>query len=96
MLSRCLSIGCLVLCLALPCPAPACSLCGSFAAGRSIVYEYQEASMVAFGVLANPKLGPDGKGTTEFHIEKIMKSDLAAPADKTMILAQYLPVLNPK
>ena len=52
--------------------------------------------MVAFGSLANPKLGPNGKGTTEFNIEKLMKSDPAVAADKKIILAQYLPVFDPK
>ena len=96
MLARCFPLGCLILCLALPYPAPACSLCGSLSSSRSIIYEYQEASMVAYGALANPRLGIDGKGTTEFHIEKIVKTDPSSSLAKKLILAQYLPVLDPK
>lgn len=96
MFLRCLPIIFILVGLALPYPVVACSLCGSLAPGRSIVFEYQEASMVAFGALANPKLGPDGKGTTEFHIEKVMKADSSMPVPKTLMLAQYLPVLDGK
>ncbi len=96
MRSRCLLVGVLLACLALPYSLPACSLCGTLSASRSIVYEYQEAGMVAFGVIANPKLGPDGKGTTEFQIDRILKAPAGSSPGKTLLLAQYLPVLDPK
>lgn len=82
----------------LPSPAPACSLCGTVARSMSLAYEFNEASVVLYGTLANAKLDPAGagRGTTEFHIEKISKDDPSFPRPKTLTLSRYLPIFDAK
>src|SRR5947209_5059216 len=78
-------------------PAPACSLCGSMARNNSLTFEFEQAQVIVYGSLANPKLtGRSGSGTTEFHVEQIIKDDPAFPRQKMLLLARYLPVLDPK
>lgn len=81
-----------------PSPAPACSLCGPFSRAVSLAYEFDQASYILYGKLANPKLnaGGLGKGTTEFHVERIIKNDPNFPRHKMVLLSQYLPILDPK
>ena len=56
-----------------PCPAPACSLCGSGVPRHAFVGEYWQAHAAVYGALANPKLtGNSGQGTTELHVEKVI------------------------
>jgi hypothetical protein len=90
----------LVLCL-LPYPAPACSLCGDRSRSISLTQEFDQASYVLYGQLKNPKFdnGPGavpGAGTTEFHVDSIVKDDPAFPRQKMILLSRYLPVLDPK
>jgi hypothetical protein len=90
-----------VLLLPAPCPAPACSLCGRYAKQFPFVTEYWQAQAVVCGTLANPKLGtdpagPPGSGTTELHIEKVLRADARLKGMNPIILPRYLPVLNPK
>jgi len=82
----------------LPCPAPACSLCGAMSRSMSLAYEYNESAVVLYGTLANPKLGTKpGMGTTEFHVERIVKNDAGFPKDqKVLLLSRYLPILDAK
>jgi hypothetical protein len=84
--------------LVLPCPAPACSLCGGYAAKRfGFVSEYWQAHAVLCGRLANPKLdGSSGTGTTELHVDKMLRPDPRLKGVSPVILPRYLTVLNPK
>ncbi len=82
----------------LPSPAPACSLCGDrLSRSMSLAYEFSEASVVLYGPIANAKLGVvPGQGTTDYHIEKIIKDDPAFPRTKKVVLSRYLPIFDAK
>ncbi len=83
--------------LLLPCPAPACSLCGSYAVKFPFVTDYWHAHAVVSGTLANPRLdGTSGAGTTELIIDKVLKGDARVRAAKSVTLPRYFTVLNPK
>jgi hypothetical protein len=83
--------------LLLPCPAPACSLCGPYAVKFPFVTEYWRAHAVVSGTLANPKLGGDfGSGTTELRVDKLIKSDPRLKGTNPIVLPRYLTILNPK
>ena len=83
--------------LLLPCPALACSLCGSMSKRVSLAQEFELASVVVYGHLANPKLDvKTGGGTTEFHFDKVIKDDPGFPREKMVLLSRYLPILDPK
>ena len=90
--------ACLVLALAvLPSPAPACSLCGGYAARTAFLPQYWQAHAIICGTLANPKLdGNTGAGTTELHIDKIVKNDPRLKGVNPFILPRYLTVLGGK
>jgi hypothetical protein len=78
-------------------PAQGCSLCGTLSRNNSLSYEFGQATVVIYGYLANPKLtGKSGSGTTEFHVDQIIKDDPAFPRQKVLLLARYLPILDPK
>lgn len=87
----------LLLLALLPCPTLACSLCGTTSRRISLVQEFEQAQVVVYGHLANPKLDfKTGSGTTEFHCDTIIKDDSAFPRQKMIVLSRYLPVLDPK
>ena len=89
----------LILCtiLFVPCPALACSLCGTMSRRVSLMQEFEQAQVVVYGHLANPKLDfKTGSGTTEFHFDKVVKDDPGFPRQKMLVLSRYLPVLDPK
>lgn len=95
-----IGLGVLTLCL-LPCPAPACSLCGSLASRPTLREELAPAKVILYGTLANPRFdstpgAPAGSGTTDFHVLRTLRSDPAVGAVKTLTLPSYLPVLDPK
>jgi hypothetical protein len=79
-------------------PAPACDLCGAASRRVSLVQEYQNAQAVIFGRIANPQLEPgfSGKGSTEFHIERIVKDHPDLPRQNMILLSRYLPILDAK
>ncbi|MBI2804122.1 MAG: hypothetical protein HYX68_03960 [Planctomycetes bacterium] len=84
----------------LPAPALACSLCGSsLARSTSLVFEYSQSTVVIYGTLANPRFVGNpglGRGTTEFHIKRVIKGDAAFSRKNPLTLSRYLPVLDPK
>jgi hypothetical protein len=87
----------LLLLFFLPCPALACSLCGSVGARISLVQEFDSAQAALYGHIANAKLdGPAGKGTTEFHVEKVVKDHPDLPRQKMLLLSRWLPILDAK
>jgi hypothetical protein len=78
-------------------PMPACSLCGSMSRNNSLAFEFEQAHVVVYGHLANPKLTTgSGKGTTEFYVDRIIKDDSTFPRDKMLLLSRYLPILDIK
>jgi hypothetical protein len=80
-----------------PEPAPACSLCGGFAAKFPFVTEYWNASAVVCGTLAKPQLnGNTGAGTTELIVDKVLRGDQRLRNTPVITLPRYFTVLNPK
>src|ERR1700730_9410503 len=80
-----------------PCPAPACSLCGPGVPRHAFVGEYWQAHAAVYGAIANPKLsGNSGQGTTELHVEKVLRADPRLKNMNPIILQRYLTILNPK
>ena len=78
-------------------PTPACSLCGKMSRNFSLAYEFEQAQVIVYGHLANPKLTTkSGGGTTEFFVEQIIKDDPAFPRQKMLLLSRYLPILDAK
>lgn len=78
--------------------ATACSLCVNPVNRATLGEEMDNSSVALIGTLSNPKLGAVGTGTTDFAIETVLKSDpaVAAIAGKSMTLARYMPVPDPK
>lgn len=86
-----------LLVLALPSPALTCDICGGASRRMSLAQEFEQAQVVVYGHIANPKLDlQTGRGTTEFHFDKIVKDDAAFPRQKMMVLSRYLPLLDAK
>jgi hypothetical protein len=77
-------------------PAAACTFCGGGPASRQTLREhFRQAKYVAHGKLKNPKFDPNGGGgTTEFHVEKVLKADPAIGNRAVLILPKYLPVIG--
>jgi hypothetical protein len=78
----------------LPCPALACSLCGTLVRKEALTSEYERARIVAVGTLGKPTLDvATGSGTTPFHVEKVVKGP-AGELARVVTLPRYLPVLD--
>lgn len=88
----------IALALLLPCPALACSLCGAMSKRVSLVQEFEQANVAVYGHLKNAKLldAKNGKGTTEFHIDAVVKDAPGFPREKMIVLSRFLPALDPK
>ena len=83
---------------AFPSPALPCSLCSFNANLLTLRQETAQARLVLYGTLAKPRLKVhDGLrgGTTELHIEGVLKSDPALGGRKMIELSRYVPV-DPK
>lgn len=77
-------------------PLLACSLCGSMNYSRATLRDdAATARLVVYGTLANPKIGADGRGTTDIQIETVLKSDPLLGDRKVLTLQRYVPV-DPK
>jgi hypothetical protein len=81
--------------------APACSLCGSLAWRQTLSQEMEPARVVLYGTLANPRFdnspgAPPGSGLTDFHIARVLRSDPALGNTRSLVISQYLPVLDAK
>jgi hypothetical protein len=86
-----------VLLVALPCPAPSCSLCGNLQS-PTIREEARlpGARLILAGTLANPRLGPGGSGITEFHVSDVLRKDDWLAGRKVIELPRYLAVSDAK
>jgi hypothetical protein len=89
---------------ALPCPAPACSLCFNIKQTGTLRQEALSptARLVLFGTLSNARLTSDrGAGTTDFTISAVLRADptLSEPQRKqkgdVVVLPHYLPPERP-
>jgi hypothetical protein len=79
----------------LPCPAPACSLCGGLL--QQAPTWRQEAAqpsarMILFGTLENAR----GSTNTELTIDAVLRSDPVVTGKKQVDLGRYLPISDPK
>src|SRR5262245_5151331 len=75
-----------------PTAATACPFCG--AQGQTLTMDVNQASMVLYGTLANAKLDPNndfGQGTTELHIEAVIKKHEILGDKKMVLLPRYVP-----
>jgi hypothetical protein len=83
---------------ALASPARSCSLCQGLFASRTIRQDWERADVVLYGSLANPRLDSGGSGTTELVIERVLKGGPRLNGDnlRTITLARFIPVLDPK
>src|SRR5437763_9093614 len=77
-------------------PAAACSICGGGLLSRQTRREhYARAKFVAQGKLKNPKFDPNGgAGSTEFHVETVLKPDPAIGNKSPLTLPRYLPAIG--
>ena len=78
-----------------PCPAPACSLCGgSLQQAPTLRQEAAQpaARLILFGAIQNPR----GATTSELTIESVLRKDPAIEGKKVMDLGRYLPVTDAK
>lgn len=72
--------------------ADCCPFCGM--QGQTLTGEVTEASLVLYGTLANARLDPAndlGQGSTDLHIETIIKKHDIAAGKKVITLPRYLP-----
>jgi hypothetical protein len=75
-----------------PAATPACPFCGM--QGQTLTGDVAQASMVLYGTLSNAKLDPNndlGQGTTELHIEAVIKKHEILGDQKMVLLPRYVP-----
>jgi hypothetical protein len=87
--------------LLIPYPVLACSLCGTALNQSTLRQEWQQASVVLYGTLANPRfnLNPGaqpGSGVTDLHIVQVLKPHPILGNRKVVQIDRYLPVVDPK
>lgn len=74
-------------------PAAACPFCPG--QGATLTTEASQASMILFGTLSNPQLaagGDFGQGTTELHIDLVVKPHDILAGRKVLTLNRYVQV----
>lgn len=79
----------------------ACSLCAFSLKRTSLAQEWERHDIVIYGRLANPKQNNEpgaipGTGTTEFHIEKVLKSHSSLEKTQILTIDRYIPILDAK
>ena len=84
----------------LPCPTPACSLCGPGTRTQDTLrQEMERAKIVLYGTAANPRFaqgGLPGAGVTDLHVERVLKYDPFIAGKNTILLERYIPIIDPK
>jgi hypothetical protein len=79
--------------------ARACSLCnGNLQQAPTFRQEAASPSarLVLVGTIQSPRLNGDGTGTSELHVEAVLRSDPALKDRKVVLLKRYLPVSDPR
>ncbi len=94
-----LSVPCFL--ATLQAPVPACSLCEGKIARDTLGAEYERAALVLYGKISNPRLNTEptavpGSGSTDFHVEKVLKDTTGRGVAKDIVIPRYLPVLDAK
>jgi hypothetical protein len=84
-----------------PSPAPACSLCGGLMNRSTLRVQLEQAQVVAYGTIANPRFdnspgAPAGRGATDFQVARVLKRDPSLTVPQTLTIPSYLPVLDEK
>src|SRR5262245_10916925 len=80
--------------LALLASSPACPFCSDLG-GQTLTGDINQASMVVFGTLSNPRLDPNGDfgaGQTDLIIEAVIKKHEFLGDKKVIVLPRYVPV----
>jgi hypothetical protein len=94
-MTRWLSIGFVAL-VGIVSAAPACSICTmNLQQAQSFRLDAAQARLILYGTLHNPTL-VGANGTTELHIEAVLKNDPFLNNAKTVVLPRYIPVSDPK
>ncbi|HVS38023.1 MAG TPA: hypothetical protein VMS17_20855 [Gemmataceae bacterium] len=78
-----------------PCPAPACSLCGGLLQQAPTWRQeavQASARLILFGTLVNPRSSTN----TELAIDAVLRPDPALNGKKLIDLGRYLPISDPK
>jgi hypothetical protein len=72
-------------------PLVACPFCSM--QGQTLIGDVNQASMVLYGTFANAKLDAsgDGQGTTELHIDAVIKKHEILGDKKVIIVPRYVP-----
>src|SRR5437879_6344093 len=72
-------------------PLFACPFCSM--QGQTLIGDVNQASMVLYGNFANARLdaGGDGQGTTELHIDAVIKKHDILGDKKVIIVPRYVP-----
>jgi hypothetical protein len=88
------SVLCLAAFVAAPAVLVACPFCGM--SGQTMMKEVDQAAFVVYGLLANPqiKFNADGTetGTTDLHVEAVIKTHDILKDKKMVVLPKYVPV----
>ncbi|QVL33392.1 hypothetical protein KIH39_05625 [Telmatocola sphagniphila] len=73
----------------------ACPFCST--SGKTFSDEVRQAQLILFGTMKNAKKDPKefGKGTTDLHIEVLIKDDNYIKDQKVITLPRYLPETDP-
>ncbi len=93
------ALGAAALLLAAGLSARACSLCnGNLQQTPTFRQEAASPSarLVLVGTIQSPRLNGDGTGTSELHLEAVLRSDPALKDRKVVLLKRYLPVSDPR
>lgn len=77
-------------------PADACTFCnGGLLTRQTLSEQYTHATVVLQGQLRNPKFNANGVGgSTELHVEHVLKTDPMLGSPKVVIIPRYLPVIG--
>src|SRR4051812_19821365 len=81
--------------------AQACSLCANPVNRATLGEEMDLAPAAVSGWLSAPRLNPPGQGnpgggTTQMHVEKVLKDEAGLGAVRNLTLSRYVPVPDPK
>jgi hypothetical protein len=81
-----------------PAPTRACGPFLGLAARPTLREEAAAARAVLYGTLANPRLrgAEPGEGTTELHVQTVLKGGPDFKAGKVVKLPRYIPVADPR
>src|SRR5437868_12760939 len=92
LIRRCFPIPLAVLaCLLFTLPAPACPFCTM--QGQTLIGDIDQASMVLVGTLKDAKLtaADTQEGTTDLHVEAVIKKHEILGDKKVITLPKYIP-----